>query len=131
MRHVLFICPRGAAKSVIAAHRLRKLADSGELDMTTDFAGFDPDPEIAPAVASTLRTLGHNVTGAPRLVSAADIGEADVVVTLGFDVSELPTLPKRLVEWPQIPPPSAGVDEAIAAVDESMPSLLAMLAGDD
>ncbi|NNF55676.1 MAG: hypothetical protein HKN03_14675 [Acidimicrobiales bacterium] len=131
MPHVLFICPHGAAKSVIAAHRFRVAAGEAGLTATSDFAGFDPDPAIAPAVASTLAALGHDVVGSPRLVSAGDIESADVVVTLGFNATELPTIPKRLVEWPQIPSPSAGVEAAITAVDESMPSLLNALLTED
>lgn len=124
---VLFICPHGAAKSAIAAYRLRAAAAAGALDVDVDFAGPDPDAVIVVEVVDALAALGHHVEGVPRRVTVEDIESADLVVTLGCPIEDLPMKPKSLLLWDHIPMPSAGLAEAIAAVDNSIPDLIARL----
>lgn len=114
---VLFLCPHGAAKSVLASTHFAELAKQRGLRVTVDFAGTEPDAAIAPKVAEHLKKQGLTpVAPAPRLVSPADIEAADVVISLGCDVARLPKGGgKNLRQW-DVPGPGEQLIEADAAI---------------
>jgi arsenate reductase (thioredoxin) len=116
MNHtILFLCPHGAAKSVMAAAYFQRLANQRQLDVTATFAGTEPDAAISPAVAELLQAEGMDVTGQlPRHVATEELTKAWRVVSLGCDVTHL-ALPGLSVEqWDDVPPPSQNL---IAARD--------------
>ena len=114
---VLFLCPHGAAKSVLASAYFRRLAKERGLNVIVDSAGTEPDPSVSPAVATHLATQGYPVSSEkPRLVTADDLAKADVVVSLGCDLARSPTPAGTLVKWDDVPGPGedfAGADDAI------------------
>jgi len=114
---VLFLCPHGAAKSVLASAYFQRLAKERGLNVRVTSAGTEPDPTVAPAVAAHLGKQGYTVpTTAPRKASKEDLATADVVVSIGCDLSGLPAPRGALVKWDDVPSPSqdfAGADEAI------------------
>ena len=113
---VLFLCPHGAAKSVLASSHFAKLAKERGLRVRVDFAGTEPDPTIAPAVVELLKKAGTPVpAGPPRRVTPEDLGAADVVISLGCDVSGMQVPAATLRNW-DVPPP--GVD--LAKTDEAI-----------
>src|SRR4029079_13650786 len=80
-KNVLFMCPHGAAKSVLATAEFKKEAGARGLDIDVQPVGTEPDPEVAPAVAAHLKSQGIEVPIAkPRLVSPEDLSAADMVV---------------------------------------------------
>ena len=88
---VLFPCPHGAAKSVLASTYFKVMAAERGLRVRVGFAGTEPDPQIAPKVREHLQRQGLEVTSAaPREVTAADIDAADLVISLGCDLSRVP-----------------------------------------
>jgi arsenate reductase (thioredoxin) len=124
---VLFLCPHGAAKSVLASAYFQQLAKERGLRVLVTSAGTEPDAAVAPAVAAHLTRQGLAAPASvPRKVSAEDLAQADVVVSLGCDLSGLPKPKGTLRTWNDIPSPSAdfaAADEAIrskvrALVDE-------------
>ena len=111
---VLFMCPHGAAKSVLASAYFQRVARERGLNVEVRSAGTDPDPQVAPAVASHLKANGYDVPVAkPRRVTANDMALADVVISIGCDFSEVPTPAGRLVRWDDVPGDFAQADEAI------------------
>jgi protein-tyrosine-phosphatase len=114
---VLFMCPHGAAKSVLASAYFRRLAKERGLNVIVDAAGTEPDPAVAPAVAAHLAKQGYPVPSEkPRLVTPDDLGKADVVISLGCDLTRSPKPAGTLVKWDDVPAPSedfAGADDAI------------------
>ena len=114
---VLFICPHGAAKSVLASTYFEQLAKARGLKVRVESAGTDPDPTVSPAVAAHLKRQGYPVPGSnPRKVTSKDFETADVVISIGCDLSGLPEPRGKLVRWDEVPPPSedfARADEAI------------------
>jgi protein-tyrosine-phosphatase len=114
---VLFMCPHGAAKSVLASAYFQRLAVERGLDVRVVFAGIDPDAEVAPAVANHLTKNGYPIPVAkPRQVTADDLATADVVVSIGCDLKGLPVARGTLLKWDDVPAPSenfTGADEAI------------------
>lgn len=114
---VLFMCPHGAAKSVLASAYFQRLAKERGLNVRVDSAGTQPDAEVAPAVASHLTKNGYAVPIAkPRRVTSEDLAMADVVISIGCDLKGLPLPPSKLRTWDDVPSPSedfARADEAI------------------
>jgi protein-tyrosine-phosphatase len=114
---VLFVCPHGAARSVLASAYFQRLARERGLDVQVDSAGTDPDDAVSPAVAERLRRNGYTVpVTKPRAVTKQDLAAADVVISLGCDVSKLPAQPREIRKWDEVPGPSEdpkGADEAI------------------
>ena len=114
---VLFMCPHGAAKSVLASAYFQRLAKERGLNVRVESAGTQPDGEVAPAVAGHLTKGGYAVPIAkPRRVTSEDLAMADVVISIGCDLKGLPLAPTKLRTWDDVPSPSedfAGADEAI------------------
>ena len=114
---VLFLCPHGAAKSVLASAYFERLAKERGLNVRVESAGTDPDPTVSPAVAAHLKRQGYPVPGSnPRKVNPKDLESADVVISIGCDLSGLEAPRGKLVRWDEVPPPSedfARADEAI------------------
>jgi arsenate reductase len=109
---VLFMCPHGAAKSLLASAYFQKMAKDRGLNVVVDSAGTDPDPLLAPAVVAHLTKNGYTIPIAkPRRVTAADLAKADVVVSMGCDLSGLPVRKGALRAW-DVPDLSAGFTRA-------------------
>src|SRR5215218_6072058 len=79
---VLFMCPHGAAKSVLASAYFQRLAKERGLNVRVESAGTAPDAEVAPAVTAHLTETGYAVPIAkPRQVTSDELATADVVIS--------------------------------------------------
>jgi len=114
---VLFMCPHGAAKSVIAAAYFERLAKERGLNVRVESAGTDPDPTVSPTVTAHLKRQGYPAPQSnPRKVTPKDFESADLVISIGCDLSGLQEPRGKLVRWDDVPPLSedfARADEAI------------------
>ena len=114
---VLFMCPHGAAKSVLASAYFERLAKERGLNVRVESAGTDPDPTVSPAVVAHLKRQGYAAPrSTPRKVTSKDFESADVVISIGCDLSGLQEPRGKLVRWDEVPPLSenfARADEAI------------------
>jgi arsenate reductase (thioredoxin) len=112
---LLFLCPHGAAKSVIAAAYCRRLVAQHGLDLDVTSAGTEPDAAAGPAVVELLRTEGLDVAyDRPQAVSRKALAAAFRVISMGCDVGDLAP-PGTIVEhWNDVPSPS---QDLIAARD--------------
>lgn len=127
---ILFLCPHGAAKSVIAANLCRRLAQERSVEVEVAFAGTEPDETIAPAVAARLIAEGFDLTGQqPRLVSAADLAAADRIVSLGCDIEPQLPVGANYIRWNDVPPPSQNLDEAYRLIMKNVAQILNRLEG--
>jgi arsenate reductase len=125
---VLFLCPHGAAKSVLASAYFKAAAAERGLRVRVDFAGTEPDAEIAPRVREHLRQQGLEPSSSPRQVTAGDLEQADVVISLGCDLSRVPGVDRTRVQQWDVPGPGEHFAESdaeirrrvIALVDELM-----------
>ncbi|HEY3064753.1 MAG TPA: chromate resistance protein ChrB domain-containing protein [Methylomirabilota bacterium] len=107
---VLFVCLHGAAKSVVAAAHLRRLAAARGLPIEAVAAGTEPDRELAPAAVKGL--AGDGLTAAPRRprpVTLYDLQRATRVVTFGCDV--VPAHGQPTEQW-DVPAVSDGYEAA-------------------
>ena len=114
---VLFMCPHGAAKSVLASAYFQRLAKERGLNVRVEAVGTDPDPAVSTVVAEHLKKNGYEVpVTRPRAVTANDIDVADVVISLGCDINRLPAAPRNLQKWDEVPGPG----ENFSAADEAI-----------
>jgi arsenate reductase (thioredoxin) len=108
-RTVLFVCLHGAAKSVIAAHHLQRLARERGIALECTSAGVDPDDSVPPHVIDGLRGDGfEQIATAPRKLTPELLGAADVVVSMGCDLASAGPRPDTLVNWEGVPAVSDG-----------------------
>jgi arsenate reductase (thioredoxin) len=112
---VLFVCRHGAAKSVLAAADLRRIAAERGLDIGAVAAGLDPEPHVASVLIEALPADGLE-DHTPRAVTAEDLAAASQVITFNLTPSELP-FPSPPVEcWDDVPSVSEDFEAARAAI---------------
>jgi len=121
---VLFLCPHGAAKSVIAAAMLNDLARRMHLEITASSAGTEPDDEINPIAVETLMAQRLPVPNAPQLVTKRLVERADIVVSFGCEIDKLPARPERWVDWSDAPAVSEDVDGLCELLTNRLKTLL-------
>jgi protein-tyrosine-phosphatase len=122
---VLFMCPHGAAKSVLASAYFAKAARERGLNVRVESAGTEPDAAVSPLVAKHLAAKGYAVPAAkPRAVTPQDLQSADLVVSLGCDVSGLAVKPGTLRQWDEVPGPSRDLKGADAAIERRVQALV-------
>ena len=124
-RSILFVCPHGAAKSVIAAAYFRREAALRGMHIDAASAGTEPDAFVPPTVVEALRAEGIDVAGyRPRQVTREDLVTADHVVSLGCDLDGL-IAPGMVIErWDDLPLVSEDVEVARAAIRLRVVTLL-------
>lgn len=93
------MCPHGAAKSVLASAYFQRLAKERGLNVQVRSAGIDPDSEVSATVASHLMKNAYHVpVTKPRRATADDMANADVVISMGCDLKDLPPPPRHAGE---------------------------------
>jgi arsenate reductase (thioredoxin) len=113
---VLFLCPHGAAKSVLGAAYFQKLAAERGLQVQVDARGTEPDPTVSPAVAQLLREQGYAIPIAtPQAVAPADTASADIVVSMGCKLDAYPAPRRTLRHW-DVPGPGENLTESAEAI---------------
>jgi arsenate reductase len=114
---VLFLCPHGAAKSVLASAYFQRVAQERGLNVRVEAAGIEPQEAVSTVVTEHLQRNGYTVpVTKPRAVTKEDLDRADVVISMGCDLTRLPVAPRTLQKWDEVPGPSEdfkGADEAI------------------
>ncbi|HZO54178.1 MAG TPA: hypothetical protein VFB63_15810 [Bryobacteraceae bacterium] len=126
---VLFVCEHGAAKSIIAAAEFNKQAEQKGLPHRAISRGTNPDAAFAPAVISGLAKDGFaRPSGKPQLISAADVGNAERVVTLGCKLPERLNAKAKPVDWADISSPSQNYDGARKDIARHVKELVDSLA---
>jgi arsenate reductase (thioredoxin) len=122
---VLFMCPHGAAKSVLASAYFQRAAKERGLNVVVTSAGTEPDPAVAPAVAAHLKKNGYTVPiGKPARATAEQVAAADVVISLGCDLKGYPPPRGRTLNWDDVPSPSQDFEKADAAIKEKVAALV-------
>jgi protein-tyrosine-phosphatase len=123
---VLFMCPHGAAKSILASAYFKQLAAERGIRINVDAAGTEPAPAVSPAVAARLKEQGLAVpVSTPRRVTSDDVASADFVISIGCDTSKIPASAKgKLRQWDDVPDPGADLVAADKALRAKAQALL-------
>ena len=110
---VLFMCPHGAAKSVMAKTYFQKRAKEQGLAIDADAAGPFPDAAVYPAVVELLAAEGCQLDHPePRKVTAHDIAQAQQLVSIGCNINDLPSTDKAIDSWDDVPMVSKDIHAA-------------------
>jgi hypothetical protein len=81
---ILFMCPHGAAKSVLASAYFQRLAKERGLNVHVASARTEPDATVSPAVAAHLKERSYSVPiEKPRKIGSEEFASADVVISIG------------------------------------------------
>jgi arsenate reductase (thioredoxin) len=123
-RTVVFVCEHGAAKSVIAAALLERLAANRGAPVRALARGIEPEPQVSVTAAAGLLAEGIDVRGwQPRPVTSADLASAWRIVSFGPDL-RLVTADPRVEHWHDVPPVSERFEATRAAILVRLPTLL-------
>lgn len=121
---VLFMCPHGAAKSLMASAYFQKLAKERGLNVRVDSAGTEPDAQLSKGVVAHLEKNGYAIPiEKPRATTAADMRSADVVISMGCDLRKLPAPRGVLKNW-NVPDFSADFNVAEQSIRDQVTKLV-------
>jgi arsenate reductase (thioredoxin) len=121
---VLFVCRHGAAKSVLAAAGLERLASAAGVAVDAVAAGIEPDAEVAPAVIDVIGEGTRRSMTRPHPVSPDESARAWRTITFDLDPVELPVVPRNLVRWDGLPPASKDPGRTLEALEPRIRGLL-------
>jgi protein-tyrosine-phosphatase len=128
---VLFICPHGVAKSVMAMALFQQQARQRQLPYRALARGLEPEPAVWPGVIAQLQQDGIDVRAyQPQRLTAADLASAQQVITLGCALpADLP-LPPGVVhtDWSDVPLAAQDLPGAYAAIQRHVAAFMATLA---
>jgi len=112
MRTVLFVCPYGGAKSVIAASYFNQMAARRSVALNgVAVAGQTPYDAVPSLVAEALLAEGIDVRSfRPRIAEQSDFESAFRVVTIDCQV------PVRSEDWDDVPKVSEDLSGSMAAI---------------
>ena len=100
MKHVVFLCPHNALRSVIAASLFNQLANGRA---HAESAGTDPAERVNERTVAVLREVGIEVPEVvPQRVSRELLQRADRVITLicPLDPDLLAVASEKIEDWP-------------------------------
>jgi arsenate reductase len=101
---VAFVCLHGSAKSLIAAEYFNRLAREHGLDFKATTSGPEPDADVPSNVIDGLRSHAIDVRGyRPTLISAADLADADLIVSFACDAGMRLAPGKAVERWDECP----------------------------
>jgi arsenate reductase (thioredoxin) len=125
---ILFLCPHGAAKSVLAAAYFNRLAQESGLSLVADAAGTEPSEAVSPAVVQLLRDQGFDEPRQqPQHVSRDALSRAQHVISMGCELKDLDIAPERVEQWLDIPSPSANLHESSEAIRAHVEKFVAQI----
>ena len=131
MQTILFLCPHGGAKSVIASSYFNRLAEEHSLSCAAVAAAADdPYDAVPPPVADFLAEEGFDVRAyTPRHVQPEDVRLAAKVVSIDCDLTNVDVTAATLERWDDVPMASVDLDASVAAIRRHVEELVAELHG--
>lgn len=124
VRTIVFVCEHGAAKSVIAAALLERLAREQRAPLRALARGTEPDPHLSSTAAAGLLAEGIDVrTWQPRRLTSDELDSAWRIVSFGPDLSSI-AANAPVERWHDVPPVSKGFAATRAAILTRIPRLL-------
>lgn len=122
---ILFVCEHGAAKSVIAAAYLNKIAKEKGLALQAVAFGTMPDEALAPAAIEGLEKDGITpAESKPQKLTLEEITSARMVVSFCELSSEEYKNPSNVRYWQGVPPVSANYEIARDVIIERLDELM-------
>jgi arsenate reductase len=132
---VLFLCPYGGAKSVIAASYFNRLADERALPYRAIAAAVEePYAAVPPPVAGLLQREGFDVSQfKPHHVEGRDVKDAVKIVSIDCNSAALDAAihveAASVERWNDVPKVSEDLDGSAAAIRRHVETLIEKLRG--
>jgi len=125
---ILFLCPHGAAKSVLAAAYFNRLAEQHGLPLKAAAAGTEPDEVVSPVVVKMLQSDGIDVSQhQPRCITSDELEQAQRIISLGCPLEALEIAPERIEQWQDVPLMSHDPNGSRDAIRSHVEALVAQL----
>ncbi len=127
---ILFLCPYGGAKSVIAASYFNRLANERGLPLTGVAAATEePYDRVPPPVAAILAKEGIDVSKyRPRRVAKEDFVRALRIVAIDCDLRKTDTGSLLAERWDDVPKVSEDLPAATRAIRRHVEKLVQEMA---
>ena len=126
---IVFVCEHGAAKSVVAAKELEKLARERGISIQAVSRGRTPDPDIPLVVRTGLKADGIEIgTMKPVQVKPEDLRDAARVISFGPDLSAVAGQKVRVEDWSATPDVSGNFPAARDYIVKRLQTLLDQIA---
>jgi len=126
---IVFVCEHGAAKSVIAAKELEKLARERGISIQAVSRGKTPDPDIPLLVRTGLKADGIEIgTMKPVQVKPEDLRDAARVISFGPDLSAVTGQKLSVEDWSATPDVSQNFPAARDYIVKRLQTLLDQIA---
>jgi arsenate reductase (thioredoxin) len=110
---------------VLASAYFERAARERGLNVVVKSAGTEPDATVAPAVAAHLKKNGYTIPiDKPVRATAEDVAAADIVISIGCDLSGYPAPRGKTLNWSDVPSPSANFAQADAAIRQKVLALV-------
>ena len=112
---IVFVCPYGSAKSVVAARFFNRMAADQGLPYRAVARGITPEPTIPPYVREPIRADGFEigVDEKPVPLDAAEMRRSSTVVCIMCQLSPAQSAGARQsIEWTDVPDVDAGYGAA-------------------
>ncbi|HEX6053861.1 MAG TPA: hypothetical protein VFZ21_31540 [Gemmatimonadaceae bacterium] len=120
---VLFVCPHGAAKSVIAAEYCRRAAAERGVQLEAASAGVDPYDEIPENVVVGLASEGIDVSRhKPVRLRDAILAGSCRIIAIGCDIHAPEGI--TVTRWDEVPAVSDGFDAAREVIASNVAALV-------
>lgn len=127
---IVFVCPFGSAKSVVAARFFNRMATEKGLPYRAVARGLTPEATIPPYVRQPIRADGFEIGAAekPVRLKAAEVRDASAVVCIMCQLpQEHSTVARQSIEWSDVPDVDAGYgparDKIVAHLNELVGTL--------
>ena len=128
--HILFLCPHGGAKSVIAATYFNRIAQERALPFVGISAAADEPYDAVPEpVAGLLEREGFAVRALkPRAVDPRELTSAAKVISIDCDLAAVDLAGVSVERWEDVPMASVDLAGSAAAIRRHVEALAAALA---
>jgi arsenate reductase len=121
---VVFVCEHGAAKSVVAAAWLIRLAAARGIELSAVARGTQPTAGLSPTAVAGLTADGLPIEGhIPVEVSRDELQQARQVISFGPDLTPLLPANTPYEIW-NVPPVSDGYDNARQQIVDRLSGLI-------
>jgi arsenate reductase len=127
---IVFVCPYGSAKSVVAARFFNRMATERGLAYRAVARGITPESTIPSYVREPIRTDGFEIgrDEKPVALSEAEIRHAAAVVCIKCQLSQVQSsMARQSLEWTDVPDVDAGYtaarDKIVAHLNQLVSSL--------
>jgi len=126
---ILFICPHGGAKSLIAASYFNRLAKEHALSYTgVAAAAEDPYESVPEPVAALLEGEGFSVRSfKPRNTNDDDLRLASRIISIDCDLEKFDGQGRSIERWDDVPKVSEDLAGSVSAIRAHLDRLVVAL----